>query len=520
MLVVKIFPGQSKRAVVHAIYIPIPFPFSSSIRWIFVQWIASTREISWPLESACKRYYLGWKVDRVSNGNLAGNSNPRLETQGPIVQLPLRLFRAGFTVRCTCMHGYGKSWWSRVEGIPRSIRVTITLNSVCPLVHRRAGTLMKPARARCARFHVTIDLHAFPDHRDRGALISRSRINGYARTGVISRAVQRLRGFHRSPDRLYLFIIYPRLALRPSYFLFLLARVFFINNRSRIIPSAVLPRKSRITCSMDLLSAPLLYSNNPLSNDRSCFLDLPCRNNVTIHKTIDSSSKLVIETRRTGERGAHSASGRTSCLVRRHAAVSCTREGPAGEPERRGRSRWSEQERERERELIHARTKTREARENGDTRATRAAVPLQLNHSKLPPLAELPPPHAHHVVLNPPVDPLRRPLTTLFLSRSPSIVYHSFSLPFVAPTISILFCFVILVPRRSTSVDSVVCDRFGFYLPSISLLLPSPTKSLCFPCPREYYSPSGKHRGLLAREVRMDKGMFGWYVEDCFGDVD
>lgn len=177
-----------------------------------------------------------------------------------------------------------------MEGIPRSIRVTITLNSVCPLVHRRAGTLAKPARARCARFHVTIDLHAFPDHRDRGALISRSRINGYARTGVISRAVQRLRGFHRSPDRLYLFIIYPRLALRPSYFLFLLARVFFINNRSRIIPSAVLPRKSRITCSMDLLSAPLLYSNNPSSNDRSCFLDLPCRNNVTIHKTIDSSA--------------------------------------------------------------------------------------------------------------------------------------------------------------------------------------------------------------------------------------
>lgn len=80
------------------------------------------------------------------------------------------------TARCTCMHGHGKSRWSGVEGIPRSIRVTITLNSVCPLVHRRAGTLAKPARARCARFHVTIDLHASPDHRDRGALINRSRL--------------------------------------------------------------------------------------------------------------------------------------------------------------------------------------------------------------------------------------------------------------------------------------------------------------------------------------------------------
>lgn len=161
---------------------------------------------------------------------------------------------------------------------------------------------------------------------------------GYTRTGVISRAVQRLREFHRSPDRLYLFTIYPRLALRANYFLFLLSRVFFINNRSRIILSAIL---DDVFNAVDLLSAPLLYFNNP-SNDRSCFLDLSCRNNVIIHKTIDPCSKFgssVIETRRTGERGAHSASGRTSCLVRRHAAVSCTREGPAGEPKRRGRSR-------------------------------------------------------------------------------------------------------------------------------------------------------------------------------------
>lgn len=130
------------------------------------------------------------------------------------------------TARCTCMHGHGKSRWSGVEGIPRSIRVTITLNSVCPLVHRRAGTLAKPARARCARcarFHVTIDLHASPDHRDRGALINRSRLRSH-RCHFTNRPI---RQFHRSPDRLYLFIIYPRLVLRANYFLFLLGRVFF-----------------------------------------------------------------------------------------------------------------------------------------------------------------------------------------------------------------------------------------------------------------------------------------------------
>ena len=38
------------------------------------------------------------------------------------------------------MHGHGKSRWQRGGGIQRSIHVTITLNSVCPLVHRRAGT--------------------------------------------------------------------------------------------------------------------------------------------------------------------------------------------------------------------------------------------------------------------------------------------------------------------------------------------------------------------------------------------
>ena len=38
------------------------------------------------------------------------------------------------------MHGHGKSQWQRGGGIQRSIHVTITLNSVCPLVHRRAGT--------------------------------------------------------------------------------------------------------------------------------------------------------------------------------------------------------------------------------------------------------------------------------------------------------------------------------------------------------------------------------------------
>lgn len=146
-----------------------------------------------------------------------------METQGPIVQLPLRLFRAGFTVRhvvraCTGTGNRDGRGWS----IPRSIRVTITLNSVCPLVHRRAGTLAKPARARCARFHVTIDLHASPDHRDRGALINRSRLRSH-RCHFTSRPI---RQFHRSPDRLYLFIIYPRLALRASYFLFLLVSFY------------------------------------------------------------------------------------------------------------------------------------------------------------------------------------------------------------------------------------------------------------------------------------------------------
>lgn len=133
-------------------------------------------------------------------------------------------------------------------------------------------------------------------------------------------------------------------------------------------------------------------------------------------------------------------------------------------------------ERERERKRINTRAKrdtrtTRKRRHACDpSRGTATTEPFQTSTSR-----RAPPPHAHHVVLNPPVDPLRRPLTTLFLSRSrsPSVVYHSFSLPFVAPTISILFYFVILVPRRSTSryVDSV-CDRFGFYLPSVSLLLP------------------------------------------------
>ena len=95
--------------------------------------------------------------------------------------------------------------------------------------------------------------------------------------------------------------------------------------------------------------------------------------------------------------------------------------------------------------MIHARTPTRERdlRENGDTRATRAAVPLQLNHSKPPPLVEFPP-LALHAAPNPPVDPLRRPLTTLSLSLSlslPSLLFSFhliarrsfFSLPFTVP---------------------------------------------------------------------------------------
>ena len=79
--------------------------------------------------------------------------------------------------------------------------------------------------------------------------------------------------------------------------------------------------------------------------------------------------------------------------------------------------------------MIHARTPTRERdlRENGDTRATRAAVPLQLNHSKPPPLVEFPP-LALHAAPNPPVDPLRRPLTTLSLSLSLFPLFSSLSI--------------------------------------------------------------------------------------------
>lgn len=63
---------------------------------------------------------------------------------------------------------------ARGEGILRSIHVTITLNSVYPLVHRRAGTLAKPARARRAPFHTTIDHFAFADYRDPETIIRRS----------------------------------------------------------------------------------------------------------------------------------------------------------------------------------------------------------------------------------------------------------------------------------------------------------------------------------------------------------
>lgn len=223
---------------------------------------------------------------------------------------------------------------------------------------------------------------------------------------------------------------------------------FFIDNRSRIHPFPYSWKSSVQRC--------LSYSNNPTIDPAS--LIFRCRDNVTIHKTIDPSSKLwvVIETRRTGERGARVEEPRAwSDVTRRSRARERDRPANPNEGEDRERGRRRKRERKRERKRIDTRaSKDTRPRENGDTRATRAAVPLQLNHSKLPPLAELPPPHAHHVVLNPPVDPPRRPLTTrsssLALALLPSIVYHSFSLPFVAPTISILFYFVIPAPRRST----------------------------------------------------------------------
>lgn len=61
MLVAKIFPGQSKRAVYH-IYISLSLFVFDPIDLRPV----NREKFGGEIESARKRYYLGWKVDRVS----------------------------------------------------------------------------------------------------------------------------------------------------------------------------------------------------------------------------------------------------------------------------------------------------------------------------------------------------------------------------------------------------------------------------------------------------------------------
>ena len=181
--------------------------------------------------------------------------------------------------------------------------------------------------------------------------------------------------------------------------------------------------------------------------------------------------------------------------------------------------------------MIHARTPTRERdlRENGDTRATRAAVPLQLNHSKPPPLVEFPP-LALHAAPNPPVDPLRRPLTTLSLSLSlsslSSLLFPSYCTsiillpPFHRSQISLFFyryshfchpcrssvCWFVRPFVHSVIGPARIFVRFFSSLREIDE----------FPYPREYHSPSGKHRRqFLWEESRRDHRLpYGEYDFD------
>lgn len=228
-----------------------------------------TREISWP---RVKDVISAGKLTEFLRWQFSWKLQPSVGTQGPIVQLPLRLFRAAFTVRrvvraCTDTgnrDGEGGGW------IPRSIHVTITLNSVCPLVHRRAGTLAKPARARCAPSHLTIDLHAFADHRDRGALINRSgsRVNDATLAQVSFN--QPSNDYESFIDRRYLFTIYPRSALGAS----------ISSSCGRVFLSITDPglysfhySRSKTSRIMYLLRYEFIHcaSNNP-SDDRSCLI--------------------------------------------------------------------------------------------------------------------------------------------------------------------------------------------------------------------------------------------------------
>ena len=179
-----------------------------------------------------------------------------------------------------------------------------------------------------------------------------------------------------------------------------------------------------------------------------------------------------------------------------------------------------ERERGRESELTHARAKTRdhaktETRVRPEPRYRYNWTIPNFHLSPSSPLLTLTTSFwtllsTRHVALSLLALPLSLSLSfrlsSIILSPSPSSLRQF-------PSFSISLFPLLVVLRRLRRLWSVS------FLPSFSFT-PSPipplSKSLCFPCPREYYSPSGKHRGLLAREVRVDigwiRGCLVWYV--------
>lgn len=131
---------------------------------------------------------------------------------------------------------------------------------------------------------------------------------------------------------------------------------------------------------------------------------------------------------------------------------------------------------------------TRTTRKHGDTRATGAAVPLQLNHSKPPPLSVLPPPP---ISLASPHGTLQPTSASPSLSRSLS--YHlsdsrSFFLPPFRHAVSPLFP---SSPFRSPSRPYLLLVS-----PFCVIGLPFPPFLPVLFSPR---SPSGKHQGHFLR---------------------
>lgn len=104
-----------------------------------------TREISWP---RVKDVISAGKLTEFLRWQFSWKLQPSVGTQGPIVQLPLRLFRAAFTVRrvvraCTDTgnrDGEGGGWIGTIDSRYHNVKFSLPARAPARRHSREAGT--------------------------------------------------------------------------------------------------------------------------------------------------------------------------------------------------------------------------------------------------------------------------------------------------------------------------------------------------------------------------------------------